>query len=444
MLRAMLNRIWLGLLLVGVVLAGINNRFGPATEMALGNAGAAVNLSIGLVGVMTLWLGLMRLAEKSGLVSTLARGLRPLLVRLFPDVPADHPAMGSMLLNLAANLLGLNNAATPLGLRAMRDLESLNRRPGTATDAMCTLLALNTGGVQLVPVGAIALLAAQGSHNPTAIIGTTLLTTATSATIGLVTVKLLARLPWFRLGPVPAAANGQATPTDPASSAEPPAAAPETTTHRPWGTPAVVALALFFAFVAVRFVAQPDAAEALRPVWLRTIDALSLLAVPFLLSFFPLHAAARGIAVYSEFIEGAKEGFQTSVRIIPYLVGMLVAIGFLRGSGGIDLLGRVAAPLLGAIGYPPELLPMTLLRPLTGSGALAALGELAKTHGPDSLLARTGATLYGGTETTFYVIAVYFGSVGIRRTRHAVWAGLAADAGGALAAVIACRWVFGK
>ncbi len=442
----MLNRIWLGLLLVGVVLAGVTNRFGAATEMALGNAATAVTLSLGLVGVMTLWLGLMRLAEKSGIVSGIARFLRPLLVRLFPDVPAGHPAMGSMVLNLAANLLGLNNAATPLGLRAMKDLETLNRRPGTATDAMCTLLALNTGGLQLVPVSAIALLAAQGSRNPTAIIGTTILATATSAATGLVAVKLLARLPWFRLGPAESAPDGNpsgAGPTGHSSDTGVIMAAATPPRARPWGNPAVLALVLFFAFVAVRFVLTPDATEALRPVWLRSIDAVSLLAVPFLLAFFPLHAASRGIEVYSEFIEGAKEGFQTAVRIIPYLVGMLVAIGFFRGGGGIELLSRAVAPLLGAIGYPPELLPITLLRPLTGSGALAALGDVVKTNGADSLLSRMAATLYGGTETTFYVLAVYFGSVGIRRTRHAVWAGLAADAGGAIAAVAACRWVFG-
>jgi spore maturation protein B len=205
----------------------------------------------------------------------------------------------------------------------------------------------------------------------------------------------------------------------------------------------VGALVLFFAFAAVRMIATPDALEATRPVWLRIVDAVSLLAVPFLLTFFPLHAASRGIEVYPEFIEGAKEGFQTAVRIIPYLVGMLVAIGFFRGGGGIELLGKALAPLLAVVGYPTELLPITLLRPLTGSGALAALGDLVKANGADSLVSRSAATLYGGTETTFYVLAVYFGSVGIRRTRHAVWAGLAADAAGAIAAVAACRWVFG-
>jgi len=195
----MLNWIWLGLVLAGALVAGFTGNIQPAVDGAFSSVAKAVELAIGLVGVMTLWLGLMRLAEVSGLVQGVARLLRPLLIWLFPDVPSQHPAMGAMVLNLAANALGLTNAATPLGLRAMRDLETLNRNPGTATDAMCTFLALNTGSVQLLPISAIAVLAAAGSRQPTAIIGTTLIATACSSIAGLVVIKLLARLPLFRI-----------------------------------------------------------------------------------------------------------------------------------------------------------------------------------------------------------------------------------------------------
>ena len=190
----MLNYIWLGLILLGVVIGGFSQRLKEVADGAINGAGSAVTLAIGLIGVMALWLGIMRLAERAGLVRSLARVLRPILRRLFPDVPADHPAMGAMVLNIAANMLGLSNAATPLGLRAMRDLESLNRVPGTATNAMCTFLAINTGSVQLIPITAIAVLAANGSKNPSAIIGTALLATTCSSAAGLIAVQALRTL----------------------------------------------------------------------------------------------------------------------------------------------------------------------------------------------------------------------------------------------------------
>lgn len=438
----MLNWIWLALILSGALIAGFTGRVQPAVDGAFSSVTKAVELAIGLVGVMTLWLGLMRLAEVSGLVQAVARGLRPILVRLFPEVPPEHPAMGSMVLNLAANALGLTNAATPLGLRAMRDLESLNRQPGTATDAMCTFLALNTGSLQLLPITAIAVLTQAGAQRPTAIIGTTLLATLLSSLAGLVVIKTLARLPIFRVRPEappsPATPPGTMAPSVELVRLDTPPASPLPARL------ATVALALCFGWFAWLLVhpATPAADAMATPLWMRWTNAVSLLAVPFLLAFFPLYAALRRVAVYEQFIEGAKDGFQTAIRIIPYLVAMLVAIGFFRGAGGIELLTQAVSKPLAWFQFPPDLLPMALLRPLTGSGTLAAFSDLVRVHGADSLLARTGATLFGSTETTFYVISVYFGAVGIRRTRHAIWAGLAADLTGALAAVWICRLFF--
>lgn len=417
-----------------------------ALDEAMVNARKAVELAIGLVGIMCLWLGLMRLAEVSGLVQRVAWVLRPVLVFLFPDVPPNHPAMGSMVLNLAANALGLTNAATPLGLRAMRDLQSLNPHPGVASNAMCTFLALNTGSVQLIPVSAVAVLVAAGAKNPTWIIGATLITTTISSLAGLVTVKVLARIRLFRVVPeamAPGPGADEGKPADDEANVDPRRTVPATAE---WpallGTAGLVLLFGWFAWGLA--LAGPQAGAATGgPGWVRWVNALSLIAVPFLLVFFPLYAGLRKVPVYEQFIEGAKEGFQTSIRIIPYLVGMLVAIGFFRGAGGIDLLARVCEVPCRWLGFPTELLPMALLRPLTGSGTLAAFSDVVTRHGPDSLLARTAGTLFGSTETTFYVISVYFGAVGIRRTRHAVWAGLAADAAGALAAVHVCRWLLG-
>lgn len=439
----MLNWIWLGLLLLGVLIGGFTGRLQAALDGAFSGASKSTELAIGLVGVMTLWLGLMRLAEVSGLVQALAKVLRPILCWLFPEVPANHPAMGSIVLNLAANALGLTNAATPLGLRAMKDLESLNPRPGTATDAMCTFLALNTGSVQLLPISAIAVLTAAGARNPTSIIGTTLLATACSSLVGLFVIKALAKLPVFRVSAL------QKAPPDQPLGEEAKVTGGGLDASLPlrpgsWAWVASAILGGCFCWFGWELVTGRMAGAGMPtdPVWMRGLNAVSLLAVPFLLAFFPLFAAVRGVPVYEQFIEGAKEGFQTAIRIIPYLVAILVAIAFFRGAGGIEILGKVLASPMAWVGFPTELLPMALLRPLTGSGTLAAFSEVVRIHGADSLIARMGGTLFGSTETTFYVIAVYFGSIGVRRTRHAIWAGLAADVAGALAAVHVCRWMF--
>lgn len=441
----MLNYIWLTLLIASVLLAGFGGNFKAVTDGAVKGAETAVTLALGLVGVMALWLGLMRLAEKSGLVQKLALVLRPVLKRLFPDVPADHPAMGSMVMNMAANMLGLNNAATPLGLRAMKDLESLNPHPGVATNAMCTFLAINTSSVQLIPITAIAILASAGSKNPSAIIGTALLSTLCAATAGVAAVKLLEKTPLAALPPSakqPAAAAPASTATP---EVPPPTALPPFTTWRKLVIALFAGCFLYFvlgqAFPAL-LGRETTVLEIGQNPLVRLVNSVSLLAIPFLLSFFPLWAALRGVKVYEEFVEGAKEGFQVALRIIPFLVAMLVAVGMFRGSGGLDILGKFLKPVLDLLHFPTELAPMALLRPLSGSGTLALFSEIVKHYGPDSLLARMAGTLYGSTETTFYVLAVYFGSVSVHRTRHALAAGLIADAVGAAASIFVCRMVF--
>jgi spore maturation protein SpmA len=443
----MLNYIWLGLMVCAVLIGGWNGQLKAVANGSLDWANiAVVNIAFTLIGVMALWLGIMRLAERSGLVALVARALRPVMRWIFPEVPAEHPAMGAMLMNIAANMLGLGNAATPFGLRAMKDLESLNPRPGTATNAMCTFLAINTSGIQLVPVTAIAILVANKSTNPTAIVGTSLICTACAAVAGVLMAKFLSHLPGFRLSPVTTSRSG-------ASEAQPPAAE-AVQANEPaeplkwWGKAAVTVFLLFFAWLFLRLMfpdvfkwpAATEPAEA--NLFVRLLGAVSLLAIPFLLSAIPLWAAVRRVKVYDEFVDGAKEGFNVAVRIIPYLVAMLVAVGMFRAAGGIDWLSRVLAPVFGLIGFPPDLLPMVLVRPLSGTASLGFFTELVKTCGPDSLIARMGGTIYGSTETTFYVLAVYFGSVAIKRTRHALLAGLTADFVSVVMAVIVCRMVF--
>jgi len=385
-------------------------------------------------------------------VQRIAYGLRPFMRRLFPEVPPDHPAMGSMLMNMAANMLGLGNAATPLGLRAMRDLESLNPRPTVASNAMCTFLAINTSSVQLIPATAIAILAAAGSVRPTVIVGTAFFATLCAATVAVLSAKLFERLSIFQ----PRRETIESKETQSASPREvPPGAAfdddilgtPPLSRPAPWGMVALVLLGVFFLMLFARMV-MPDLFRnpmptdpALQNAFARMVNALSILAIPFLLSFFPIYAAARGIKVYDEFVEGAKEAFNVIMRIIPFLVTMLVAISMFKGAGGIDLLTKILSPILTPLNFPTDLVPLALMRPLSGSATLALLTDIVHRLGPDNITSLMAATIYGSTETTFYVAAVYFGSVGIKQTRHAIPAGLLADLTGVIASVIICRAV---
>lgn len=434
----MLNYLWLGLILCGVILGVLTGHTEAVTTATFDACKSALlTIALPLGAIMALWLGIMRLAEKSGAVERLASFLRPLLTRLFPEVPADHPAMGAMIMNIAANMLGLGNAATPLGLRAMQDLESLNKRPGTASNAMCTFLAINTSSVQLIPSTAVGILAAAGATHPTAIIGTAFVATTCSFVTGITSVKLLQRLPMFALPPV----SDEARQQEPTGNVTP---APYSC-HSPlklWKKSVLAAYVTIFVWGICQFMTTHSASTAGTPFLISLIQSISLVAIPFLLGFFPLYAALRGIAVYEEFIEGAKEGIQVALRIFPYLVAILVAVGIFRAAGGIDLLSRLLAPVLDLIGLPTQVLPLVLVRPMSGSAATGLFAEIVKSCGPDSYAAQLAGTILGGTETTLYVLAVYFGSVAIKRGRHALAAGLLADAAGVAASLVICKLVF--
>lgn len=453
----MLNYIWLGFLLIAVLVGGFTGKLPDMTKGAFETAESAVmKIALPLVGVMAIWMGIMRLAERSGLVQLIARVLRPLLVRLFPEVPADHPAMGAMVMNMAANMLGLGNAATPLGLRAMGLLEKLNPRPGVASNAMCTFLALNTASIQIVPTTAIGLLAIAGAKNPSAIVPAAFLATVIAAFSGVAATKILERLPLFRLQPAPEpSAPTQAAPGE-ADPAEPPAETLETTPLTPARRIVLLlfvaafglmgAWLIFPSFTIANYAPPPVASLAGKPLPIRALLSVAILAVPFMLSFFPLYAAMRGVKVYEQFVEGAKEAFGVGQRIIAYLVAMLVAVRLLREAGVIDLLTKHLTSTLEKIHFPAELLPMVLMRPLSGSGTQGIFVDLINRtgpgFGPDELLSRMAATIYGSTETTFYVVAVYFGSVAVRQTRHAILAGLFADTVAVVASIAICRWLF--
>lgn len=392
-----------------------------SSEM-LAAASGAVELALGLVGAMTLFLGLMKVAEAGGLLTVIARLIRPLMTRLFPEVPPNHPAMGAMTLNLSANALGLGNAATPFGIRAMQELDRLNARPGTATDSMALFLAINTSSVTLLPTGVIALRAAAGSSDPAAILPTTLF-----ATLCATTAAILAARFYQRLAPPGPAQPG--APGHPAGEAV------------PAGVDLPADAGAYPVWVSVLALCGVLALIPAAVIW---GERVSPWIVPSLMLGFLLFGVLRGVRIYEVFVEGAQEGFQVALRIIPYLVAILVAVGMFRASGAMEVMVGLLGGLTGRVGLPAEALPMALLRPLSGSGAYGVLASIINDPaiGPDSYVGLLVSTLQGSTETTFYVLAVYFGAVRIRRFRHTLGAALTADLVAVIAAVAACGFLF--
>jgi spore maturation protein SpmA len=434
-----LNWIWLGLILGSILYAGFTGRMEAVQAAIFTSAKDAVQLVIGLVGIMVFMLGVMRVAFDAGLRDLVARGLAPLLRRLFPEVPADHPAMGAMVMNLASNVFGLGNAATPFGLKAMVELAKLNPHPGSASNAMVLFLAINATSVTLLPpLGTIGVRAAAGSADPFAIWVPTLIATGGSTLVAVVAYYLLRDLPRYR---------PRALPIPPAEEAVDPAvAAVEIPAPRPWQPmgsarrlfvlACTLALAVALAREGGRLVAEAGALDGI----LRLVrDWL----FPLLLAGLLLAGVAGRVPVYESAIEGAREGLQVAARIVPYLVAILVAVAMFRASGALDLVVGSLDPLTSALGFPAEALPMALLRPLSGSGSFAVMSEILKTHGPDSFVGLVTSTLQGSTETTFYVLALYFGAARVRDGRHALAACLIGDLAGFASATAACHLFFG-
>lgn len=373
------------------------------------NAKAAVmGVALPLMGSMVFFLGVMKWADKSGLMQIIAKLLRPLMVLLFPSVPANHPAMSAMIMNISANALGLGNAATPFGIKAMEELDKLNPEKGTATNAMALFLAINTGAICLIPTTVIASRAGLGSAEPAAIIVTTFVGSC-FATVGAVLTCKIAE----RFSPEPTGAAAAQV-----SSAE-------DDSYPLWVS--LLAIASVLPLVV--------AALVLGPVF-------SMWIVPSIIFGFAVYAHRKGVPLYEAFIEGAKEGVDTTFRIIPYLVAILGAVGLLRGSGAVAVFSWLVGPLTRPFGLPAEAIPMVLLRPLSGSGANGVMMSIMEEHGPDTYIGYLVSTLQGSSETTFYVLAVYFGAIGVKRYRHTIIPGLSADLFGAIGAIIAVQVYF--
>ena len=439
----MLNGLFITVTLLSVLIAAATGRMEELTGSIVTSARSAVELAIGLVGVMAFFHGLMRVAEQGGVMAALARLVRPVMHRLFPEIPSDHPAISAMILNISANMLGLGNAATPFGIKAIQELDRLNSRPGTATNAMTLFLAINTAGLALLPTGMIAIRASLGSADAAGIVVPTWFASGMATAVGITAAILFARLPRYRRSEPPPLDAG-ALPAPKASTAEPDAPPVSEPAPPPARSPRRVWMARLF-WIILLFLAAQDLTSRLETAPLA--DAIrgitSFWMLPAIVAAFVLYGWVRRVRVYDALVDGAKQGFDVALRIIPYLVAILVAVGMFRAAGGIDALVATLGPITTLIGLPAEVLPVALLRPLSGSGALGVASETLTAYGPDSLIGYLSSTVYGSTETTFYTLAVYFGAIGVRQTRHTLPACLLADAAGILAATLIVNVLFG-
>ena len=439
----MLNGLFVVVALVSILAAALTGEMRALTDAVLSSARNAVELAIGLVGVMAFFLGLMRVASDAGLMARLARLVSPVMRLLFPGLPPDSPAMSAMLLNMAANMMGLTNAATPFGIKAIEELDKHNSRHGVATNEMVLFLAINTSGLALLPTGMVGIRAALGSTDAAGIFLPTWFATAAATAVAVTAAPLLARLPRYRASapePLPAPTTDAGAPTPDATAAGQPAAA--VSAPRPAPARRLVG-GLFWATFLIAAVSTFVGREPGTPPGDVLREMASSWLLPAVVAALVLYGWTRGVRVYESLVEGAREGFQVAIRIIPYLVAILVLVGMFRASGGLDVLIGLIGPIAALVGIPAEALPMAILRPLTGSGAMGVAAEAMTAHGPDSLIGYLVSTYQGSTETTFYVLAVYFGAVGVKNSRHAVPACLLADVAGILAATFIVRMLFG-
>lgn len=408
-----LNYIWIGFFLIAFVIAVIKlvflgdvEVFPQIMDSTFSSAKTAFEISLGLTGVLSLWLGIMKIGERGGLIGALARWLSPVFTRLFPDIPKNHPVVGNIFMNIAANMLGLDNAATPLGLKAMKELQAINPKKDTGSNPMIMFLVLNTSGLTIIPVSILVYRAQLGAAQPTDVFIPILLATFASTLAGIVVTSLYQRINLFNR---------------------------------------VLLLTLGGMCVAVAAIIWGFAQLDKETMNIVASTVANVLLFCIIIGFI-VAGLRRKVNVYDAFIEGAKDGFQTAVRIIPYLVAVLVAIGVFRASGAMDWLIEGITRLVHATGADAQwvgALPTALMKPLSGSGARGMMVDAMTTYGADSFVGRLSCIFQGSTDTTFYILAVYFGSVGVRYTRHAVVCGLLADLAGIIASIAVAYFFFG-
>ena len=408
-----LNYIWIAFFFIALIVAFIRLIFMGDVQVftnmingTFSSSKTAFEISLGLTGVLSLWLGMMKIGEKSGLINALSRWLSPVFSKLFPDIPKGHPAAGAIFMNIAANMLGLDNAATPLGLKAMEELQSINPKKDSASNPMIMFLVLNTSGLVIIPISIMVYRAQQGAVQPTDVFIPILITTIVATLVGIIAVSIYQHINLLNR-----------------------------------------TMLLFLGGIILFVTAITTLFSLINKASVNTYSTLTANIFLFLVIVgFILNGFRKKINVYDAFIEGAKEGFGTAVRIIPYLVAILVAVGIFRASGAMDLLIKGITVTLQAMHINTDFvgaLPTALMKPLSGSGSRGLMVDAMRTYGADSFVGRLACMMQGSTDTTFYILAVYFGSVGIRKTRHAVTCGLIADFSGTITAILLCYLFFG-
>ncbi len=407
-----LNYIWIGLFTIGVIIGVVKLFLGDFNAMPemmdsiFSMSNLAFDMTIGLTGTLTFWMGVMKVGEDSGLINRLAKKLSPVLVKLFPEIPKDHPALSSLFMNISANMLGLDNAATPIGLKAMQEMQSINKQKDTASNSMIMFLTLNTSGLTIIPVSIMAYRSKFGAADPTDIFIPLLLTTMCSTLVGLLTVCAIQKINLLN-------------------------------------KTILATFAGISLFVAGIFTAVSSLDSEQMQIFCRVLTSILILGC---IMFFLYSGVRKKINVYDSFVEGAKGGFHIAVSLIPYCVAILAAIGVFRASGALTMLQDGVSRFVEWLGFNSDFvgaIPVALMKPLNGAGARGMMIECFNSFGPDSFVGHLASILQGSTDTTFYILAIYFGSVGIKKYRYAVATGLLADVAGMIAAVLLCYLFFG-
>lgn len=418
-----INIIWLSIILISIASAAWLGKTGELTLALFDESKSAVMLAIGLVGSMAFWLGMMKILEEAGALKTLAKIVAPVMSKLFPEIPEKHPAIGAVVMNMSANMLGMGNAATPFGINAMQELDKLNGEKGRATNAMCLFLAINTSSVTLLPLGVITIRASAGASAPASILIPSLLATIVSTTVAIIMTKLLQRRTPDCAITATVSETGQQPEEEEKIKVEP---------------KKKIVAALFVLVILSGMVYQIITADKSALSFTSVVKSVSDWLIPIIVTAILMLGYLKNVKVYETLCSGAKEGFNTAVRIIPFMVAIFAAVGMFKASGAMDIMINLLNPVTSLVGMPAEALPMALMRPLSGSGAFGIMSSIVENE-PDSFLSFLVSVMQGSTETTFYVLALYFGAISIKNSRHALPAALCADFAGIMAAVAFCH-----
>lgn len=415
--------IWLSIILISIASAAWLGKTGELTLALFDESKSAVTLAIGLVGSMAFWLGMMKILEEAGALKMLAKVVAPVMSKLFPEIPKNHPAIGAMVMNMSANMLGMGNAATPFGINAMQELDKLNGEKGRATNAMCLFLAINTSSVTLLPLGVITIRASAGASDPASILIPSLLATIVSTTVAIIMTKLMQK------------GTPDCAITETAEKIE---EKPEEKEEVKASLKKKIVAAVFVLAILSGMVYQIVTADKSDLSFTGVVKAVSNWLIPAIIAIILLFGYLRNVKIYETLCSGAKEGFNTAIRIIPFMVAIFAAVGMFKASGAMEIMIDLLSPVTNLVGMPAEALPMALMRPLSGSGAFGIMSSLVEKD-PNSFLSYLVSVMQGSTETTFYVLALYFGAVSIKNSRHALPAALCADFAGIMAAVAFCH-----